>query len=507
MSEPNQPRVTGDTAVKHDEANAPILIPRPQKLIFPGVRGERKSMVQRLMKAAITNQTERSLQGTTIGVKQHPFDFVQASLFMTSNTHHSAAIKAKQNSTMGLGFLTELDKAIRLNIQRAKAGMVPIDIPDKLFTQKRSKVAEVLDPLCAISFQDTSDAIGEDLASTHNGYFEIVRKDGDGMSGKPTGLYHLPACEVKVHVENLSHDFHYEITSKDSTGGMKRFARFGDKPGFMERETGARKVTGSGALSDARAVSEVIHLRYPSSISKWYGIPTWLSAVAAIELVQALHQHEFDFYNNRGVPEFLLFLLGKRLSPDEWAEVRKVFESTIGLGNTRKSGAFNFDGDITVQLEKLAMEGKSDGRFTEFNNSLALNIVSGHRIPPLLAGITIPGKLGASNELPNALMAYQTLTVAPDQATIQATLGCTLGSDEAGLGLTFEDFELKTILDVMDLGNMDTVARMRETVVEAEAEGRSAEDGLKKSMASLGLDKLTMAEIGEVFAAMVSHAA
>jgi len=494
--------------VSNTQKNAPLLISQPRKAIYPKPR-DRRSWTEVLMKSALRNATERSQQGVTIGTKDHPFDMVQASLFLTSNTHHAASIKAKQNCTTGLGFLTEKDKAIRLLKQKAEAGM-PITEED-LNTLKpffspgydnRSKVARELDPLCDISFQDLLDAVGEDLANTHNGYIEVVRR---GENDKITGLHHIPASECKLHVENQTHDYHFEIATKGAPGGVRRFARFGDKDSFMSRESGAKSARGGVPITEASQVSEVIHLRYPSSMSRYYGIPTWLSAVAAIELVQALHQHEFDFYNNRGVPEFLLFLLGKKLDPNEWNALKEVFEAGIGLGNTHKSGAFNIQGEVEVQLEKLAMEGKSDGRFSEMSMALALEIVSGHRIPPLLAGIALPGKLAASNELPNALMAYQTLTVGPDQTTLWSTFSCTLGNKDVngGLALEHNDFELKTILDVMNLGQMDTVARMRETVPEAQAEGRNIDEGLEKSMDSA----LTMDKLREVFGALIVQAA
>lgn len=494
-----------DNAAPHKNAT---VLSRPRKPLY-GRQLEKRSFATMLMKAAIRDETERSAQGETIGRKPHPFDMVQAGLFLTSNTHHAASIKAKQNATTGLGFLTAFDMAMRQNEKRARAGMTiePDSISEEVLNEKQSKVAKALNPMCSVSFQDLMDHVGEDLANTHNGYIEVVRRGGDPVKGPITGLHHIPAAEVFVHVENRAHDYHYEVVTTGVEGGVRRFARFGDKADFMERPTGGKAPGTSGELSP-EAVSEVIHFRYPSSMSRYYGIPTWLSAVASIELVQALHQHEFDFYNNRGVPEFLLFLMGKKLGSEEWDEVEKLFQAQIGPGNAFKSGAFNFGDDMTVQLEKLAMEGKSDGRFQEMANSLALEIVSGHRIPPLLAGITIPGKLGATNELPNALMAYQTLTVAPDQTTLQATLGCTLGETtvNGGLPLTFEDFEMRSILDVMDLGRMDTIARMRETVPEAEEEGRDVDAGLEKSILDHA-GELDLPTLSMVFSAMVVQAA
>lgn len=440
-----------------------------------------KSWTSVLAKAVLEEQLKkRSTQGSSTGTRPHPFDFAQAARFITSNPHHAAAIMAKKNSTTGLGFVTELDRTAREAKKKLQAGIMPTGAEpssDTSTRRTRSKVAEKLDPLCDISFQDLTNQYGEDLAITHNSFIEVVRRGDDPVIGELTGLHHIPVHDCHVVVEQAAHDYHFEVTSI-GTAGTRRFARFGDKKRFL--------TASAGQGLKAEDVSEVIFLRYPSSLNRWYGVPTWLSAVAAIELVQALHQHEFDFYNNRGVPEFLLFLLGKKLGDTEWEAVRSVFQAGIGLGNTHKSSAFNFaDPTMKVQLEKLALEGKSDGRFSEMSEVLALEIVTGHRIPPLLAGITVAGKMGAANELPNALMAYQTLTVAPDQNTIQTILAATIGNDELNggklSGLEFDDFELRTIMDIMEIGQMDTISRMRQTVPEAQAEGRNPADGLKKS--------------------------
>ncbi len=102
-------------------------------------------------------------------------------------------------------------------------------------------------------------------------------------------------------------------------------------------------------------------------------------------------------------------------------------------------------------------------------------------MPPLLAGILIPGKLGATNELPNALLASQTLVCGQAQRNIKQILGKTLGNSalNGGLDLKIEDFAFRKISEEIDIGQMDTVSRMRETIPEAKKKGCKIEDGLK----------------------------
>jgi hypothetical protein len=145
------------------------------------------------------------------------------------------------------------------------------------------------------------------------------------------------------------------------------------------------------------------------------------------------------------------------------------------------------DPNITVQLEKLAMESAADGDyFTSMMETLSVNIVSAHGTPPAIAGIMIPGKMGASNEASQAIMSFQALTIGPKQEIFETVLDNTLGSDKGVEGLTKGVFNLKTIVDEMaeamkKLKPIDTMGGMKQELPDAAAEGRNLEDGLKKA--------------------------
>lgn len=396
-----------------------------------------------------------SKQTVRTGRKEHPFDMRAVTNFQMANVHHSACLLSKAQATVGLGFVSEESKTDETdNIPRNKK-------------KKRSKASKALDKLCQVSFQDVMNDVAEDYWQIGNGYIEVVRDEGDNI----VGLYHVPGYQVYVHVENKLHDYHYRIEGDEAE---RKFAVFGELEEFKARQQ----------ITDDTKVAEIIHFRRSSSLSKWYGFPDWLAAVTSIELMRALHQFTFDFFLNRGVPEIMLFFLGQKIGEDDWALIDSSMKANIGLKNSHKSMALNLtDPDMKVQLEKLALDGKTDAKsYAEQADSLALEIVSGHRVPPLLAGIQIPGKLGATNELPNALMAFQLLVIGPAQSNWTTILDATLGESElnGGLGVTEGDFIFNAITDEIDMGNMDTTSRMRETVPEAKAKGRDITEGLKK---------------------------
>lgn len=412
-----------------------------------------------LLAKSVAESIVDTSQGISAGIKEHPFDMVSVKELKQANIHHARCLNAKVACTVGLGFQTEEGQ------KRAKKVGKP-----GLRRFEESKAAKVLNPLCDISFQDVYTSTGIDFWELGNGLLEIKRRTPSRKS-PITGIHFLPCTDAQVYVENEFGFRHWVIRGKDKRD-ERRFAMFGDIDRYMK------------ANKKAQNVSEVIHFRQPNNVSRWYGMPDHLAVIAAIELVQCVYQDKFDSHLNRGVPEFLMFFIGTRLTKKDWDKIEKALNANIGLGNSHKSMAMELPGSkdtVDVKVEKLAMENKNGDTFSLLNEALATHIVSGHGVPPLLAGIQIPGKLGANNELPNALLAFQLLTINQAQFIFQQTLGTTLGNPRlnGGLPLRIQDFTHNQITDAMDLTALATMGGMRETVVEANAKGRDLGAGMK----------------------------
>lgn len=414
------------------------------------------------------DKEQSSTQGYHSGDVPWPFDYEVARDFRTVNGHHSSCLAAKIQSTVGLGFKGPKRKATMQEAQDVAMGLQTQEQLDETL-EEPSPAYEKLDPLTDCGFQDVLQDVAEDFVELGTGYFEVVRT----RSGQVTGIHHLPAHHVRVHQEDRL-NYHYVVTGGGLDHETKfdlRMARWGDS-GFRERL----------AIPETEKVSEVVAVRQASTRSKRYGFPDWLAAVPSVELVQMHRQHVYDFFNNRGVPEFMLFILGKKLSDEDWDKVQQSVKAHVGLGNSYKSLALNLEGDpetLKIQLERLGLDGGAsvEGQFQEIGDANGMDIVSAHRVPPLLAGIMIPGKLGASNELVNALLAFQTLVIGPFQTTFEHVLWNAFG---AALGIERKDLKLKTILDKLDLGKMDTVSKMRQPLQQAQQEGRDLNSGTKK---------------------------
>lgn len=418
-----------------------------------------------------------SNQGVLLGRREQPFDMRQVSTLQVTNEYHATCLHTEVACTVGLGFMTP---ELRAHLDAKKAGPQmdalgnPKPMPQMPTGYVQTNIDKLLSPMCHHSWRHTMNSVCEDFWQVANGYLEVVRADpGTDGNGPITGLHRIPPWHVFYNIEDANYNYHFEIES-DESGGTQHFGEFGDLADFWKRQT-AYKKTG--------ASSEVVHFSRPTSLSRWYGFPHWLSAVPAIELLTCLKQFKYDFFNNRGVPEFMLFITGAKLSTADWAKVTEALKSNIGQGNSHKSMALNLsDKEIQIQVEKLVAEGSNNDSLEKTNESYQVSVVTAHGVPPLLAGILIPGKLGSSNELPNALQAFQALRVGPAQELIQEKLIATLANDafNGGLALKPEDCLLRKITEEIDISAMNTVSGMRQSLPQAKAQGRDLKAGMKK---------------------------
>lgn len=424
----------------------------------PDLYSMSKGQMTELRKALLTVK-QVSNQGETRGLIDHPFSKIAVRSYGDANPHHAACINAKVSAIVGQG-------------------------------HKNEKVAEVLDPLCEHSLADLETSFCEDYCETGDAFIEVVRPEGE--EDVISGLHHMPAADAYIYLEDQADlsKRHFEVLSSDLTiAGKLRFARFGDREDMITRLK----------IEKDSKVSELIHWRRAKSKSRWYGYPDYFSAVPSIELVQAMTQHEFNFFFNNGVPEFLVFVLGSIIPGPDWEKFVGMLRANQGLRNSQRSQAANFPNvkgpDSKVQIEKLGAGSDSDtSQYAVYSDVTAANIVTAHGVPPVLAGIQFPGKMGAANETPNALLLFHLMKTLPAQRALSYLLASTLGNKQKFLSeegkaqtLTREDFlgssddkgnGFNTIIDEINLGAMDTMGRMKEPIM---GSGRDPSKGLLTS--------------------------
>lgn len=434
--------------------------------------GDSGMLYQVLQKAKHKEALDGSNAGAALGRRDHLVDKVETRKIRDLNSTHAICLDAKKASSLGLG-------------------------------HREMRIHEVLDPLTRFSWQDVLDADADDFWETGESFIEVVYGDPDEPD-LVTGLHHLRSSATYLNIERQddTEAFHYVVHGEGglASTGERAMARWGDRE-RLQMEYGSSQLSTSGEVVN----SEVIHIRQATNRDPYYGLPDYLASVPSIELVQCMTQHEFDFYFNRGVPEFLFLLIGKNIGKC-WDQIEKMMKAGQGLGNSHKSGAIHIPGDpenIQVQIEKLAMEKGAESGFEGKSNTLDSRICTAHGMPPALANIFVPGKMSAANEGPNSLLTFQVRKLGQAQKNFSGMFAQTLGQsrfaqpggapvklsgdlfrakgvgteDENGMPIFVQPGNgFNTIMDGMTLGARDTMSRMQDQAGDNGA--RNPEDGL-----------------------------
>ena len=400
-----------------------------------------------------------------------PLNVAEAIRLKDVSPHHASCVTTKKNSMVGLGFMSDDD----LN----NDGVVD---PDEQSAAKiaslltgapyiKSNVDTILDPLTSFGFANELSDWVEDMIDTGSAYMEVARK-GDQI----VFIGALSAKHVKI--VKKGRNIYFQVQEKG--GQQKYFSRFGmENKAWMFGDDGPYDESGSIGMDD---VSEIIYLSEPTNRCRHYGYPSWLAAAVDIDLAKGSKQYKADFLYNRGVLDFILSILGTKIDPDDWEKINASVSGTAGKGHNFKNLALNIAGEnVTVQVDKLAADSNTEEQFAKDNEVFSQNIVTAHGVPPLLANILIPGKLGSSNEFVNSLISFQLLRVGPVQQIIQKTLASSLGNSElnGGLKLKESDFRLRTLTSQLNLKGLETLGGMRE---EATTSDRDLDEGMKNKL-------------------------
>lgn len=387
-----------------------VLVQREGTALYKGwvpepEAGEDSGLMSRILRKAFDpgNEEGKSNQPTarSEGIIPHPLDFELLVALRHTNVHHGRSLKAKKNATIGFGF-------------------------------KSPEVERALNPLTPRTSLETLCAVVDDFFDTGNGYIEVVRK---GAGGAITGLHHMSSQLTKVFIEDeVAHEWHYQLDGSDSSGfwvvGKERhFARFGDR----ERVFAWLQEHRPNTVERVEDVSEVIHLSAPNNISKWYGVPDWMSVIPLIEMVQVEQQFNYDFFQNWGSVALLLAFLGDRVDEDDWKKIVEKFQVTISRGRGHKSLILNLPSkDLKIDKQEIGTNMFATEGMLEYDRNLALDIMSGHGTPPLIAGVSpSAAKLffAKTGEVRDTLRLFQAMEIEPVQRLLAQTLECTLGQE------------------------------------------------------------------------------
>ncbi len=292
-----------------------------------------------------------------------PYDLYSLAQYYETHFANHAAVDTKVANMVGLGYHWELSEsamarmdgketekqreAARAKVERAKAFL--------------SKWLDDLND--EDTFIGTLEKVVTDLQATGNGYLEIGRKS----NGEIGYVGHIPSLTVRVRRER---DGFCQIIGNR----VVYFANFGR----VGEDDGVNPVT-----NDPNP-NEIIHFKVYSPLNTYYGVPDIVSAGQALVGDQFAQQYNIDYFENKAVPRYIIYVKGGKLSPDS---ERKLFEFMQGSlkGQNHRTLVVPLPPDTEQTRVEFKMEpieaGVQEGSFGKYHDSNRNDILTAHQVP------------------------------------------------------------------------------------------------------------------------------
>lgn len=281
-----------------------------------------------------------------------------ANYYDTSFANH-AAIDAKVENIVGLGYDFELSDKTQLRLEqsmdddqrgraRNRIERAKIELRDWLENLNRDE-----------SFTHVLTKFFTDVQATGNGYLEIGRT----TKGEIGYIGHIPATTVRVrrlrdgYVQIIGHKVVY-------------FRNFGAK--------NVNPVTG-----DPRP-NEILHYKEYSPLNTFYGVPDIMSAISSLHGDQLASQYNIDYFGNKAVPRYVVTLKGAKLSAEAEDKLFRFLQTNL-RGQSHRTLYIPLPGDSDqnkVEFDMKPIEnGVQEASFNEYRIRNRDDILVAHQVP------------------------------------------------------------------------------------------------------------------------------
>jgi PBSX family phage portal protein len=288
-----------------------------------------------------------------------PYNMYEFANFYDTNFANHAAIDAKVENVVGLGYRFDITDRTMLNFEMNEDQEMVGRARNRI---ERAKIL-VRDWLESLndddSFTTTMEKIYTDLQATGNGFLEVGRK----VNGEIGYIGHIPATTVRVR--RLKDGFLQIIGNK-----IVYFRNFAAKNPNL--------VTG-----DARP-NEIIHLKQYSPLNTFYGIPDILAAMPSLIGDQLAAQYNIDYFENKAVPRYVITVKGAKLSSDAEDKMFRFLQTGL-KAQSHRTLYIPLPGDSDGNKVEFKMEpienGIQEGSFKEYRKQNRDDILIAHQVP------------------------------------------------------------------------------------------------------------------------------
>jgi PBSX family phage portal protein len=288
-----------------------------------------------------------------------PYNLYELANFYDTNFANHAAIDAKVENVVGLGYHFDVSDQVLLKLEDAK-DEASLDRARKRIDKLKIETRDWLEGLNTDeSFTSIMEKIYTDIQATGNGYLEVARK----VNGEIGYIGHIPSTTMRVR---RLRDGYVQIIGPR----LVYFRNFG--------------ATNQNPLTDDKRPNEVIHFKQYSPLNTFYGIPDIIAALPSLMGDQLATQYNIDYFENKAVPRYIITLKGAKLSPDAEDKMFRFLQTGL-KSQSHRTLYIPLPGDSDTTKVEFKMEpienGVQEGSFKEYRKQNRDDILIAHQVP------------------------------------------------------------------------------------------------------------------------------
>ena len=350
-----------------------------------------------------------------------PYDLDTLANLYDSSSIHNAAINARVMNTVGLGYHFDETMKSKRRIEKSQKDPDRLARVRKYIQDEKDRVEELFEMMNdEETFTETLVRVWLDCLSTGNGYLEIGRTN----SGQIGYIGHIPSTLVRVRRKR---DGYVQIANSNKIQAV--FFR-----NFQDSET-------QDPINGDPNPNEIIHFKIYSPNHTYYGIPSSVSAAAAIIGDKFAKEYNIDYFENKAIPRYAIIIKGAKLSQKSKQEMVNYFRQEV---KGRNHGTLviplpaSIGADTDIRFEKLEA-GIQDASFDKYRKSNRDEILVANRVPAPKVGVYDNANLAVSRD---ADKTFKTQVLTPDQSIIEKKLNRLIAEFTDAIVLRFNNIDL-----------------------------------------------------------------
>lgn len=350
-----------------------------------------------------------------------PYDLDNLANLYDSSSIHNAAINARVMNTVGLGYSFVETIKTKRRLERSQNNPDRLARVRKQIEDEKQRLEDLFENLNEEeTFLETMIRVWLDVLTVGNGYLEIGRNN----SGKIGYIGHVPATLVRVRRHR---DGFVQIAKSNKIQAV--FFR-----NFQDSET-------QDPINGDPNPNELIHFKTYSPNNTYYGIPSSVSAAAAIIGDKFAKEYNIDYFENKAIPRYAVIVKGAKLSQKSKQELVNYFRQEV---KGRNHGTLviplpaSLGNDTDIKFEKLEA-GIQDASFDKYRKSNRDEILVANRVPAPKVGVYDNANLAVSRD---ADKTFKTQVIGPDQSVIEKKINRLISEFSSIVVLEFDRIDL-----------------------------------------------------------------